>query len=87
MSEINSLLMRESVRCYNQFKEVKETQIYMEFQKGNKFTNRHEIAFCREPCVGRGEGHALFICISLDMIYFVLLSVIYNLQCYKIAER
>lgn len=59
----------------------------MEFQKGNKFTNRYEIAFCREPCVGWEEGRALFICISLDKIYFALLSVIYNLQSYKIAHR
>ena len=54
--------MRESVRCYNQFKEVKETQVYMEFQKGNKCTNRYKIAFCREPCVEGGRDmHYLFV--------------------------
>lgn len=71
--------MREPGRCFNQFKEVKDAQIYNEYKnvEMNVQMAQKWLFYSR----GRGILHqAEFICMSIDINYFALLSFIYNLQ-------
>lgn len=69
-----------------QRRSLKGINLYRAKESGCEFTKAATDSFLKE------EGNQLnhwteFICMSIDKSYFALLSVIYNLQSHKMAQR